>query len=95
MQQANILFYVSILSSLDIKLEFLMSWIELTWFLLKLRQVELKICSTQLELSWKYEQLDFKSSWIQKVNLKLNLMISLILSDWVIQRNKLYRFNRS
>ncbi len=29
-QQANMLFYVSILSSLDIKLKFLTSWVELT-----------------------------------------------------------------
>ncbi len=52
-QQVNMLFYVSILSSLDIKLKFLTSWVELTQLLLKSRQVELKICSIQLELSWK------------------------------------------
>jgi len=56
-----------------------MSRVELIQFLLKSRRVELKICSTQLELNWKYEQLDFKLSWIQKVNLKLDSIISLLL----------------
>ncbi len=50
-QQANMLFYVFILNFLDIKLKFLMSWIELTQLLLKSRWNELKICSIQLELN--------------------------------------------
>ncbi len=77
-QQANMLFYVSILSSLNVKLEFLTSWVKLTQLLLESRWVELKICSTWLELSWKCEQLDSRLIQVQNVNLKLNLMISLI-----------------
>jgi len=40
---------ISILSSLDAKLEFLTSRVELTRFLVKSSHVELKICSTRLE----------------------------------------------
>ena len=72
------LFYVSILSSLDIKLKFLTNWIELTRLLLESRWIELKICLTWLESSWKYEQLDSRLIQVQNVNLILNLMISLL-----------------
>ncbi len=68
---------ISIFSSLDIKLEFLMSWVELIQFSIKLSRVKLKIWATQLKLSWKCEQFDSISVWVQNVNLKLNLMISL------------------
>jgi len=51
----------------------------LTQFSVESSHIKLKICSIWLESSWKYEQFDFKSSWIQNVNLKLNLMISLII----------------
>ncbi len=79
----------SIFNSLDIKLKFLMSWIELTQFSVESSRVKLKICSIQLksswkceqlnfESSWKCEQLNFESSWIQNVNSKLNSTISLI-----------------
>ncbi len=44
---------ISILSSLDAKLEFLTSRVELTRFLVKSSHVELKICSTRLESNWK------------------------------------------
>ncbi len=74
---------ISIFSFLDVKLKFLTSRVKLTQFSVELNHVKLKICSTWLELSWKYEQFDFESSWIQNVNLKLNLMISLI--DWLHQ----------
>ncbi len=77
-QQVNMLFYVSILSSLDIKLKFLTNWIELTRLLLESRWIELKICLTWLESSWKYEQLDSRLIQVQNVNLILNLMISLL-----------------
>ncbi len=30
-------------------------------------------------MNWKCKQLDFELSWIQNVNLKLNLMISLLI----------------
>ncbi len=68
---------ISIFSSLNVKLEFLMNQVELTRLSVESSRVELKICSTRLELNWKCEQLDFKLSWIQNVNSKLNLMISL------------------
>ena len=68
---------ISIFSSFDVKLKFLMNQVELTQFSVKLSHVELNICIIQLELSWKCEQLDFKSSQIQNINLKLNLIISL------------------
>ncbi len=67
----------SIFNFLDVKLKFLMSWIKLTQFSVELSHVELKICATQLKSSWKCEQLNFKLSWIQNVNSKLDLMISL------------------
>ncbi len=57
-----------------------MSWVELTQFLVESSRVKLKICSIQLKLSWKCEQLNFESSWIQNVNSKLDLMISLYLN---------------
>ncbi len=68
---------ISIFNSLDVKLKFLINQVELTQFSVKLSHVELNICIIQLELSWKCEQLDFKSSQIQNINLKLNLIISL------------------
>ncbi len=71
---------ISIFNSLDVKLEFLTSWVELIQFSVELSWIELKICSIWLKLSWKCEQLNFESSWIQNVNLKLNLMISLFKS---------------
>ena len=71
------LFYVSILSALDVKFEFLMNWVELTRFLVESSCVELKIWATQLESSWKCEQLDSILIQVQNVNLKLNSMISL------------------
>jgi len=49
----------------------------LTQFLVESSWIELKICSIQLKSSWKCEQFNFKSSWIQNVNSKLDLMISL------------------
>ncbi len=72
------LFYVSILSALDVKFKFLASRVELTRFLVESSQVELKICSIWLKSSWKCEQLDFESSRIQNVNSKLDSTISLI-----------------
>ncbi len=74
---------ISIFSSLDVKLKFLTNRVELTQFSVELSRVKLKICSIWLKSSWKYEQLDFESSQIQNVNLKLNLMIS--LKEIVIQ----------
>ena len=68
---------ISIFSSLDVKLEFLMNRVELTQFSVELSRVKLKIWATRLELSWKCEQLNFESSRIQNVNSKLNLTISL------------------
>ncbi len=72
----------SIFSSLDVKLKFLMSRVELIQFSVELSHVELKISVTQLELSWKCEQLDSISIQVQNVNLKLNLMISLNTEDF-------------
>ncbi len=72
----------SIFSSLDVKLKFLMSRVELIQFSVELSHVELKIWVTQLELSWKCEQLDSISIQVQNVNLKLNLMISLNTEDF-------------
>jgi len=68
---------ISIFNSLDVKLEFLMSQVKLTQFSVKSSHVKLKICITQFKLSWKCKQLNFESSWIQNINLKLDLMISL------------------
>ncbi len=73
---------ISIFNFLDIKLEFLTSQVELTQFSIELSYVELKICVTQLKSNWKCEQLNFESSWIQNVNSKFNLMISLNISEW-------------
>ncbi len=69
---------IFIFSSLNVKLEFLTSQVELIQFSVESNQIKLKICSIQLESSWKCEQLDFKLSRIQNVNLKLNLTINLI-----------------
>ncbi len=69
---------ISIFNSLDIKLKFLTNRVELTQFSVELSRVKLKIWATQLESSWKCEQLDFESSRIQNVNPKLDLTISLI-----------------
>ncbi len=46
---------ISIFSSLDIKLKFLTSQVELTQFSVESSHVELKIWATQLESSWKCE----------------------------------------
>ncbi len=70
----------SIFSSFDIKLEFLMNQVELTQFLVESDCIKLKIWATWLELSWKCKQLDSILIQVQSVNLKLNLMISLVLS---------------
>ncbi len=80
----NILFYVSILSALDVKFKFLMSWVKLTQFLVELSHVKLKIWATQLELSWKCEQLNLILIQIQNVNSKLNLIISLLVHDFLL-----------
>ncbi len=53
---------ISIFSSLDVKLEFLTNRVELIQFSVESSRVELKIWVTQLESSWKCEQLDFESS---------------------------------
>jgi len=71
---------ISIFSFLDVKLKFLTSQVELTRFLVELSWIKLKICSTRLKSSWKCKQLNFKLSWIQNVNSKLDLMISLLCS---------------
>ncbi len=55
---------ISIFSSLDVKLKFLMNQVELTQFSVESSHVKLKICVIWLELSWKCEQFDFESSWI-------------------------------
>ena len=70
---------ISIFSSLDAKLEFLTSQVELTQFPVESSHVKLKIWAIRLESSWKCEQFDFESSQIQNVNSKLNLMISLAM----------------
>ncbi len=41
---------ISIFSFLDVKLEFLMSWIELTQFLVELSHIKLKIWVIQLQI---------------------------------------------
>ncbi len=71
---------ISIFNSLDVKLEFLTSWVKLTHFSVNLSRVKLKIWATQLKLNWKCEQLNSILIQVQNVNSKLNLMISLILS---------------
>ncbi len=73
---------ISIFNFLDIKLEFLTSWVELTQFSVESSHVRLKIWATWLESSWKCESLNFKLSQIQNINSKLNLMISLC---WITQ----------
>ncbi len=75
---------ISIFNFLDIKLRFLMSWVELIQFLVELSHVKLKICSTWLELSWKCEQLDFKLSWI-----RLIIKLSFELTFWIWLNSKL------
>ena len=71
---------ISIFSSLDVKLKFLTSRVELTQFSVESSHVKLKICVTRLESNWKCEQLDFELSRIQNVNSKLNSMMSLIVA---------------
>ncbi len=71
---------ISIFSSFDVKLKFLTSQVELIQFSVEFSYVKLKIWAIRLRLSWKCEQLDFESSWIQNVNSKLNSMISLFIS---------------
>ncbi len=82
---------ISIFNSLDVKLEFLTSRVELTQFLVESSCIKLKIWATWLESSWKCEQLNFESSWIQNVNSKLNLTISLV-SIWKSTNRKRSRF---
>ncbi len=69
----------SIFNSLDVKLKFLMSRVELTQFSVESSHVKLKIWATWLKLSWKCKQLNLISIWVQNVNLKLDLMISLLI----------------
>ncbi len=83
------LFYVSILNALDVKFKFLMSQVELTQFLVESSCIKLKIWAIWLESSWKYEQLDSISIWIQNVNLKLNSTISLLSEVWQKTFNRL------
>ncbi len=68
---------ISIFSSLDVKLKFLTSRVELTQFLVESSCIKLKIWATWLKLSWKCEQLNSILIQVQNVNLKLNLTISL------------------
>ncbi len=70
---------ISIFNFLDVKLKFLMSWIKLTQFSVESSHVKLKIWATQLELSWKCKQFNLISIWVQNVNSKLDLTISLWL----------------
>ena len=68
---------LSIFNSLNVKLKFLTSWVELTQFSVKSSRVKLKIWAIRLKLSRKCEQLDSISIQVQNVNSKLNSMISL------------------
>ncbi len=68
---------ISIFNSLDVKLKFLTNQVKLTQFSVESSWVKLKIWVTRLESSWKCKQLNSISIWVQNVNLKLNLMISL------------------
>ncbi len=87
---------ISIFSSLDVKLEFLTSWVELTQFSVESSRVKLKIWATQLKLSWKCEQFNSILIRVQNVNLKLNLMINLQLQHYsdchlqIVERKTLY-----
>ncbi len=76
----------SIFNSLDVKLKFLMSWIELTQFSVESSRAKLKIWAIQLELSWKCEQFDSISIQIQNVNLKFNSMISLYVFEDILSQ---------
>ncbi len=73
----------SIFSSLNVKLKFLMNWVELTQFSVESSRVELKIWAIRLESSWKYEQLDSILIQVQNVNSKLNLMINLSMINLI------------
>ncbi len=85
----------SIFSFLDVKLKFLMSWVELTQFSVESSRVKLKIWATRLESSWKCEQLDSILIRVQNVNLKLNLMISLReINIWSTMIIKTRSFNK-
>ena len=86
---------ISIFNSLDIKLKFLASQVELTQFSVELNRVKLKIWATWLESSWKCEQLNSMLIQVQNVNLKLNLMISLsvfIFNSFSFHLVSLYHF---
>ncbi len=50
---------ISIFSSLNVKLEFLINQVKLTQFSVELSHVKLKIWAIQLKLSWKCEQFNF------------------------------------
>ncbi len=80
---------ISIFNSLDVKLEFLTSRIELTQFSVESSRIKLKIWAIRLESSWKCEQLDLISIRVQNVNLKLDSTISLKLNyflqvNWIL-----------
>jgi len=62
-------------------LALLTSQVELTQFSVESSCIKLKIWAIRLELSWKCEQLDSISIWVQNVNSKLNSMISLDLAQ--------------
>ena len=70
----------SIFSSLDVKLEFLTSQVELTQFSVESNCIELKIWAIRLKSSWKCEQFDSILIQVQNVNSKLNSMISLSIN---------------
>ncbi len=81
----------SIFNFLDVKLKFLTNQVKLTQFSVKSSHVKLKIWATQLKSSWKCEQLNLISIQVQNVNLKLNLMISLLTADSQFKMNKIFR----
>ncbi len=70
----------SIFSSLDVKLKFLTNRVKLIQFSVELNCIKLKIWAIWLKLSWKCEQFNSILIWIQNVNSKLDLMISLTLT---------------
>ncbi len=70
----------SIFNSLDVKLEFLTSQVELTQFSVESNCIELKIWAIRLKSSWKCEQFDSILIQVQNVNSKLDSMISLSIN---------------
>ena len=81
----------SIFNFLDVKLKFLTNQVKLTQFSVESSYVKLKIWATQLKSSWKCEQLNLILIQVQNVNLKLNLMISLLTADSQFKMNKIFR----